>query len=308
MLVSSHLMSEMAFTADRLIVVGKGRLIAEGTVDEVVRTSSIGYVRVETAEPRGPATPPEPGRRGRRHRARRHAHRDRHATPATSASSPAPPASPSMNSRRATPPSKRRSWNSPVTPPNTTPVANSPPHAKEQQHDHHLDHIPLRRRHATADPGRSRVLRAAARAEWTKMRSVRSTIWTLLMAIALAIGFGALVGGHPDQQLGHPRPRRASTLRPHVVQPQRIVPRSARRRCARRPADHLRVRHRADPSHPRRHPTTAHGPRSQSRHVRRRRVRRRTGRVVQRLRVSAKPSSRPKESTRHSVTPACCGP
>ncbi len=50
-LVSSHLMSEMALTADRLIVVGKGRLIAEGTVDEVVRTSSIGYVRVETAEP-----------------------------------------------------------------------------------------------------------------------------------------------------------------------------------------------------------------------------------------------------------------
>ncbi len=44
------------------------------------------------------------------------------------------------------------------------------------------------------DPGRSRVLRAAARAEWTKMRSVRSTIWTLLIAIALAIGFGALVG------------------------------------------------------------------------------------------------------------------
>jgi ABC-2 type transport system ATP-binding protein len=50
-LVSSHLMSEMALTADRLIVVGKGRLIAEGTVDEVVQSSSIGYVRVETAEP-----------------------------------------------------------------------------------------------------------------------------------------------------------------------------------------------------------------------------------------------------------------
>src|SRR3954469_15029665 len=35
-LVSSHLMSEMALTADRLIVVGKGRLITEGTVDDVV--------------------------------------------------------------------------------------------------------------------------------------------------------------------------------------------------------------------------------------------------------------------------------
>jgi ABC-2 type transport system ATP-binding protein len=50
-LVSSHLMSEMALTADRLIVIGKGRLIAEGTVEEVVRTSSTGYVHLETAEP-----------------------------------------------------------------------------------------------------------------------------------------------------------------------------------------------------------------------------------------------------------------
>ncbi|HEY5876074.1 MAG TPA: ABC transporter ATP-binding protein [Ilumatobacteraceae bacterium] len=50
-LVSSHLMSEMALTADRLIVVGKGRLIAEGTVEEVVQASSIGYVHVDTADP-----------------------------------------------------------------------------------------------------------------------------------------------------------------------------------------------------------------------------------------------------------------
>ena len=51
MLVSSHLMSEMALTADRLIVVGKGRLIAEGTVDDLVQTSSSRHVRVDTAEP-----------------------------------------------------------------------------------------------------------------------------------------------------------------------------------------------------------------------------------------------------------------
>jgi ABC-2 type transport system ATP-binding protein len=50
-LVSSHLMTEMAMTADRLIVVGQGRLIAQGTVDEVVRSSSIGYVQVATADP-----------------------------------------------------------------------------------------------------------------------------------------------------------------------------------------------------------------------------------------------------------------
>ena len=50
-LVSSHLMSEMALTADRLIVVGKGRLITEGTVDEVVGRSSTGHVRVAAADP-----------------------------------------------------------------------------------------------------------------------------------------------------------------------------------------------------------------------------------------------------------------
>jgi ABC-2 type transport system ATP-binding protein len=50
-LVSSHLMSEMALTADRLIVVGRGRLIAEGTVEDVVARSSTGHVRVDSADP-----------------------------------------------------------------------------------------------------------------------------------------------------------------------------------------------------------------------------------------------------------------
>ncbi len=50
-LVSSHLMSEMAQTADRVVVVGRGRLIAEGTVDEVVQQSGSGHVRVDSANP-----------------------------------------------------------------------------------------------------------------------------------------------------------------------------------------------------------------------------------------------------------------
>jgi ABC-2 type transport system ATP-binding protein len=50
-LVSSHLMSEMAQTADRLIVVGRGRLIAEGTIDDIVQRGSTGSVRVDSAEP-----------------------------------------------------------------------------------------------------------------------------------------------------------------------------------------------------------------------------------------------------------------
>ena len=50
-MVSSHLMSEMALTADRLVVIGRGRLIAEGTVEDVVGQASTGTVRVDTPEP-----------------------------------------------------------------------------------------------------------------------------------------------------------------------------------------------------------------------------------------------------------------
>jgi ABC-2 type transport system permease protein len=43
-------------------------------------------------------------------------------------------------------------------------------------------------------PSTGQVFRAVARAEWTKMRSVRSTMWTLAVTVGLAVGFGALVG------------------------------------------------------------------------------------------------------------------
>nr|BFE61142.1 ATP-binding cassette domain-containing protein [Dactylosporangium thailandense] len=38
-LVSSHLMSEMALTADHLLVIGKGRLLADAGIDEFVRSA-----------------------------------------------------------------------------------------------------------------------------------------------------------------------------------------------------------------------------------------------------------------------------
>jgi ABC-2 type transport system ATP-binding protein len=49
-LVSSHLMSEMALTADHLIVVGRGRLIADGTVADIVARSARGHVLVRTPD------------------------------------------------------------------------------------------------------------------------------------------------------------------------------------------------------------------------------------------------------------------
>src|SRR5437016_9125849 len=48
--VSSHLMSEMALTADHLIVVGRGRLIADTSVEAFVRQASGNIVRVRSPQ------------------------------------------------------------------------------------------------------------------------------------------------------------------------------------------------------------------------------------------------------------------
>ena len=69
--VSSHLMGEMALTADHLIVIGRGRLIADTSVEEFVRRASRNVVRVRSpqaillaealAGPNVVVTPVEPG-------------------------------------------------------------------------------------------------------------------------------------------------------------------------------------------------------------------------------------------------------
>jgi ABC-2 type transport system ATP-binding protein len=49
--VSSHLMSEMALTAQHLIVIGRGRLIADTSMEEFVARAAPGVVRVRSADP-----------------------------------------------------------------------------------------------------------------------------------------------------------------------------------------------------------------------------------------------------------------
>jgi ABC-2 type transport system ATP-binding protein len=48
--VSSHLMAEMALTADHLVVIGRGRLIADTSVADFVASASSGRVRVSSPE------------------------------------------------------------------------------------------------------------------------------------------------------------------------------------------------------------------------------------------------------------------
>jgi ABC-2 type transport system ATP-binding protein len=50
-LVSSHLMNEMAVTADHLIVIGRGQLLADASTDEVIARGSGQTVRVRTPDP-----------------------------------------------------------------------------------------------------------------------------------------------------------------------------------------------------------------------------------------------------------------
>ncbi|GAA3218586.1 hypothetical protein GCM10020256_22610 [Streptomyces thermocoprophilus] len=48
--VSSHLMSEMALTADHLVVIGQGRLLADTSMADFIARNSRSYVRVRSPE------------------------------------------------------------------------------------------------------------------------------------------------------------------------------------------------------------------------------------------------------------------
>ncbi|MEU4090108.1 ABC transporter ATP-binding protein [Streptomyces aureus] len=48
--VSSHLMSEMALTADHLVVIGQGRLLADTSMADFIRRNSRSYVRVRSPQ------------------------------------------------------------------------------------------------------------------------------------------------------------------------------------------------------------------------------------------------------------------
>jgi ABC-2 type transport system ATP-binding protein len=48
--ISSHLMSEMALTADRLIIIGRGRLIADTTIDDLLEGASGNHLQVRSPQ------------------------------------------------------------------------------------------------------------------------------------------------------------------------------------------------------------------------------------------------------------------
>ncbi len=48
--VSSHLMSEMALTADEVVIIGKGKLISQTSIDDLLAQSTENFVRVRSPE------------------------------------------------------------------------------------------------------------------------------------------------------------------------------------------------------------------------------------------------------------------
>ncbi len=48
--VSSHLMSEMALTADHLVVIGQGRLLADTSMADFIEQNSRSYVRIRSPQ------------------------------------------------------------------------------------------------------------------------------------------------------------------------------------------------------------------------------------------------------------------
>jgi ABC-2 type transport system permease protein len=53
--------------------------------------------------------------------------------------------------------------------------------------------LAVRRDHSAASPSAGRIMQACIRAEWTKLRTVRSTIWAMILTVISIIGFGTLI-------------------------------------------------------------------------------------------------------------------
>ena len=52
---------------------------------------------------------------------------------------------------------------------------------------------PAAPRQEQPDPTPRQLFGAVARSEWTKLRSVRSTVWSLLVTVVITIGLGAVI-------------------------------------------------------------------------------------------------------------------
>ena len=260
--VSSHLMSEMALTADHLIVIGRGRLIADTSVEELVRQASGDVVPRPLAAGRGA---PRPHRRRRRH-----------------ASSRASPGLLEVHGLTAAQIGEAAATNGIVLHELTPQQVSLEQAFMEMTRDERR--VPRRRprrrrtRHDDARRTRSRCRRSpttgrvtqahVVRSEWTKLHL--APLDPLVAARRRAADdrpSAALRGGHLVA-LGHMSPRDRARPASARHRARRREPLPARDRRARRARDHGRVLDRDDPRQPHRRPETAAGALGEARRLR----------------------------------------
>ena len=190
MLVSSHLMSELQDTADHLVVVGRGRVIADTSVAELLAAASGDRVTLRTTAraeattvlaPRGGRPSPPTGAG--------HADRLRACRPSRSWRCSARTRCRSPRSRRTAPPWRRPTWSSPATRSSSgrrrTAAADPATAAADPVSGAMTD-----ARTAPSPPGRDGFAQLL-RAEWTKFRTVRG--WVIGM-VARGAGRSWLLG------------------------------------------------------------------------------------------------------------------
>ena len=229
--LSSHLMSEMAQTADHLIVIGRGRIIADAGTDEFINRHTAPSVRVRAVEQtdlaealtqRGALI--ERGSDGAMVVTGLDCRRDRRQSPppTTSPSFELAPLGSSLEEAYLRPDQGCK--------PTTTP-ASWPARPKEPDMSiatHTIDHS----LHAPGSPVRTRRSAGHVKGEWTKLRTLPSTWRTAVVGRGhLAIGLGRrrrLSQAQPVAQ--HDRP-----AAPDVRPDQRVAVRGLlrRRRAAR---------------------------------------------------------------------------
>ena len=256
--VSSHLMAEMALTADHVIVIGKGRLLAEASVDELIHGSSQNFVRVRSPENDKLAGLLEPAA------ATSHPEDDggagRHGYPAVVIGDLAAAQGIALHELSPQEASLEEAYmelthdsveyraDVPV-PPGSAGMAATDQRPRRWRIGTHRD---------VAEPADARANVLAS--EWTKIRSVRSTYWTLLAAAVTTIGRRPSCAPSIVAQYANLEAGGQGRLRRRVDQPDRRDPRPAGHRRPRRAGHHQRVRQRHDPHHLRRGAAAAHRP------------------------------------------------
>ncbi len=199
--LSSHLMSEVALTADHIIVIGKGRIIADAPVSDIVNGSQQRTVRVRTrtrrSSPSSSRATARPSRatsracsssRARTPRDRR-ARRGQGVRAARAHARHVP-----EDAYMASPPTRSSTRPSPrSTTSGTAPRAHRPPPTPSKERSDER-HDPRHRRRPDGVPHLPYRLSFGhvLRSEWIKFRTLRSTWWTLGITVVVMVGFSLM--------------------------------------------------------------------------------------------------------------------